>query len=478
MDELLQAAYHPENFRKTGHQLIDLLANHLEHVQSGQRPKTIYFDRPDGAFEFWENQLSAESPEKLSSMDFFQEVLNRAIAVHHPNYMGHQVCSVAPEAALAALVDSLLNNGGAVYEMGMVGTPMERAILKKLARKIGFGEEAEGIITSGGTLANLTALLAARQVKAKDQVWESGSNSRLALLVSEEAHYCVDRAARIMGWGSEGIIKIPSDDRFRMRTELLEEYYEQAKAEGKEVIAVVGSACSTSTGSFDDLEAIGQFCQQHQLWFHVDGAHGGAFVFSKQHKELLNGIEMADSVVTDFHKMMMTPSITTALVFKNGRHSYQTFAQKAHYLWSSQTEQEWYNMGKRTFECTKSMMVIKIYRLMHQYGDAFFESYLDQMMALSQRFASMLAAHPAFEMACPPQCNIVCFRVHPHEDEAQNDALNLSIRQALLEEGTFYIVQTNIRGRHYLRVTLINPNTNEQHLAALMGRISELAGIA
>lgn len=477
MNELLKAAYHPENFRETGHQLIDLLANHLAFAQSGQRAQTINLPNPDTEFEFWQSQLQPSS-DQLAGMDFFQEVLNRAIAVHHPHYMGHQVCSVAPDAALAALVDSLLNNGGAVFEMGIVGTAMERAIIKKLAQKIGFDDGAEGILTSGGTLANMTALLAARQLKAKDHVWEKGQQSPLALMVSEEAHYCVDRAARIMGWGSEGIIKIPADDRFRMRTDLLESYYEQALAAGKEVIAVVGSACSTSTGSFDDLSAIGRFCQKHQLWFHADGAHGGAFVFSERYRHLLDGIAMADSVVTDFHKMMMTPSITTALVFKNGRHSYQTFAQKAHYLWNSQTDQEWYNMGKRTFECTKSMMVIKIYRLMHQYGDALFEAYLDQIMALSQRFAQMLDEHPAFEMACPPQCNIICFRVHPHEDEAQNDALNQAIRQALLEEGSFYIVQTNIRGRHYLRTTLINPNTNEQHLIGLMGRIEQLAGIA
>ena len=474
MSDLIHQAFDPEAFRRQGHELVDLLAGYLRAVRQNEEEPAIPFTPPEAEYAFW--QQDYQHNRGGSPLELFASVLERSVRVQHPRYMGHQISPAAPLAALASLVDGLLNNGMGVYEMGAAGTAIERLVVKTVARQMGFGENADGVLTSGGTLANLTALLAARSVKSPSPVWQEGHREQLALMVSEEAHYCVDRAVRIMGWGEGGIIRVPADGRYCMQAGRLEEYLRKARREGKTVIAVVGSACSTSTGSFDELEAIADFCQKHGLWFHVDGAHGGALCFSEKHRSLLAGIERADSVAMDFHKMLLTPAVATALIFRDGQHSFRTFSQKAQYLWERETDEEWFNLAKRTFECTKLMMGLKAYALLRTYGPELWAQYLDRVMELGRRFATLAQETDGVELAVDPQCNIVCFRYHPEgmEGEALN-ALNEAIRQALLEEGRFYIVKTNLRGSTYLRVTLSNPFTTEADIRALLGSVAAIA---
>lgn len=256
-----------------------------------------------------------------------------------------------------------------------------------------------------------------------------------------------------------------------MRTELLEEYYFKATNSGLTVIAVIGSACSTSTGSYDDLEAVADFCQKYNLWFHVDGAHGGAVIFSEKYKPLLNGIHRADSVVIDWHKMLMTPALATGLIFKNGEDAFKTFHQKAQYLWANQGSQEWYNSGKRTFECTKLMMSVKVYSILKTCGEGIFAGNVDTLYDLAKVFVSILKANSAFELAVEPESNIVCFRYVGEGSSENYNSLNTSIRQKLLEDGRFYIVQTTLREKLYLRVSLMNSLTTIEDLKALLSEI-------
>ncbi len=469
-DKLIHEAFDAESFRQTGHELIDLLADFLHASTSGALEQALPWLEPEASFRFWEEDFSRE--QGASPIALFEKVLQHSIRISHPRYMGHQISPAAPLAALASLVDGFLNNGMGVYEMGAAGTAIERKVVQAVAEKMGFGPDAGGVMTSGGTLANLTALLTARSAMAPSAAWQEGQHEKLALLVSEEAHYCVSRAVRIMGWGEGGIVKVPADDSYRMRTELLPEYYEKASREGRIVIAVVGSACTTSTGSFDNLAAIAGFCRARGLWFHVDGAHGGALAFSPQHSHLLSGVGQADSVVMDFHKMLLTPAVATALIYRNGNHAFRTFSQQAQYLWAKETDEEWYNLAKRTFECTKLMMGLKAYALLRTYGPELWEQYLGKVMELGREFAALVRETPELELAVEPQCNIVCFRRRPHGlDDKEVNALNEAIRQALVEDGRYYIVKTNLRGRVFLRVTLSNPFTSRQDIKGLLGLV-------
>lgn len=467
MQSPLQKAFSPDLFRQQAHNLVDQLADYLEQAQSGSLETVIPYKDPEESLAFWQEDYKQGQGDVV---EFFNKTIQYSNHLHHPRYMGHQVTPPVPISALAGMLSSMLNNGMAVYEMGLVSNPLERILSELLAQKIGFDTNASGLLTSGGTLANLTALLAARA--AKTDVWEDGNNERLAVMVSEEAHYCIDRAARIMGMGSEGIIKVPTNEKLQIRTDLLEQYYQEAINKGLRVLAIVGSACSTSTGSYDDLEAIASFAQKHQLWFHADGAHGGAVVFSDKYKHLVKGINHADSVVIDWHKMLMAPALITAVIFKRNDDAFKTFQQKAQYLWANQHSKDWFNSGKRTFECTKLMMSVKVYAILKSHGEQIFTDNVEYLYDLGKQFASLVKARPNFELALEPESNIVCFRLKIASGSLNE--LNAHIRKRLLEEGKFYIVQTTLGDNLYLRVSLMNPLTTETDLKALLDEVERL----
>ncbi|NND16157.1 MAG: aminotransferase class V-fold PLP-dependent enzyme, partial [Eudoraea sp.] len=384
-NKILQSAYSPENFRKRGHQLIDQLADHLDKTLNEKYDKVIQWNLPEDEYVFWKKFLADGNQAHL-----FSEILKHTTHVHNPKYLGHQVSPPVPLGSLSGLISSLLNNGMAIYEMGMAPTAIERIITEFICSKIGYDNKSRGFLTSGGTLANLTALLSARKAKVAHDVWNDGSDRDLGIMVSEEAHYCVDRAARIMGLGDKGIIKIPATSVFNMNVSLLEEYYQKAINDGITVFAIVGSAPSTATGMYDDLKKIWTFAKNHNIWFHVDGAHGGASIFSAKYSHTVNGIDQADSVVIDGHKMMMMPTITTALLFKDGNHSHATFSQKADYLLNKSRDEDWYNLAKRTFECTKTMMATKMFSLLAIHGAELLAANVNRLCELTEEFAEMI----------------------------------------------------------------------------------------
>lgn len=470
-NELLKTVYSPENFRKRGHELVDRLADHLETSLHGDSNKVIHWNLPEDEYAFWKSYL-----EHGDTAQLFPKIIAHTIHVHNPKYIGHQVCPPAPLASLAGLISSLLNNGMAVYEMGMAPSAIERVISEFICHKIGYDENSRGFLTSGGTLANLTALLSARKAILSHDIWNEGSAEKLGIMVCEEAHYCIERAAKIMGLGTKGIISIPASDDFSMNVSLLEDAYQKAIKENVTVFAIVGSAPSTATGVYDDLEAIARFASKHNIWFHVDGAHGGASIFSPKYKHLLKGLHQADSVVIDGHKMMMMPTITTALLFKNGNHSHATFSQKADYLLEQSENEDWYNLAKRTFECTKTMMSIQWYTLLKTYGEAVFDAYVTTLYDLGHYFGKRIEKEPQFELAVRPMSNIICFRyVDRTRTTPELNTINGSIRQRILEDGEFYIVQTKLKGVHYLRTTIMNPFTTSKELDLLLHKLKTMA---
>jgi L-2,4-diaminobutyrate decarboxylase len=243
-----------------------------------------------------------------------------------------------------------------------------------------------------------------------------------------------------------------------------------AESRGKNVFAVAANACSTATGTYDDVNAIADFCAQHELWLHVDGAHGASASLTRKYRHFLNGVDRADSVVWDAHKMLMVPSLITAVIFKRGADSYRSFSQRASYLFAKESEDEWYNYAHRTMECTKTMMGLKLYVPLMIHGSGFFARYVERMYDLAREFATLIDESSDFELAVWPEANIVCFRFLGPGPPGLNE-LQMRIRADILAGEEFYLVQTDLGGSTYLRCTLINPLTEIDHLCALLDLI-------
>lgn len=470
----LHSAYDPEGFRRQGHALIDQLADALLQAQSGAGSVLQPID-PEELLASWPRDLPAKGGADLG--DWIRRCWEHSVRLHHPGYIGHQVAAPIPLAALVEMASALSNNGMAVYEMGQAPTVMERRVIQFLAGHLDWDSTADGVLTHGGSLGNLTALLAARQAQAQHDVWSEGQVDPMCVLVSRQAHYCVDRAVRVMGWGADGVAQVGVDRDYRMELADLERCWRQAGERGRRPIAVVASACSTATGSFDPVARIADFCQERGLWLHVDGAHGASYVLSPQLRGRLEGIDRADSVVWDLHKMLALPALNTAVLFREGQRSYEAFAQEASYLFEGATTQDdWFNVGRRTLECTKRGLGLVAWATLAAVGTDATVEHLERTYAQTLALHEMLEAADDFEAAHEPQANILCFRHRPKgvEPGAELDAHQERLRQALLEGGSHYLVQTRLDGALWLRVTLMNPFTSRETLESLMQELRAL----
>ena len=459
----MREAFDSEGFRAMGHRVLDALADHLRDVASG--PVLPWRD-PAAAFEDW-----VPPPQDGGGVEAGLETLARWVAssnhLHHPGYVGHQVPPGMPLAALADAAVSLLNNSMTIFEMSPAGVPVEEAVVRWMCSALGFGSGSGGVLCDGGSIGNLTALVAAREAVVGSRAGETGQHQPLAVLASDQAHYCIGRAAQVMGCE---FVPVASDRAYRMDVHALEGELDRLSREGVRVFAVAASACNTPTGSFDPIEAIADVCQKKGLWLHADGAHGASVVLSERHRHLVRGIERADSVTWDAHKMLMMPSLVTGVLFKRGDAACETYAQRSSYLLDKSPKEEWFNPAHKTIECTRRNMAVPLYVALQAYGTRAFAAHIDHTVDLATQFASEIRACDDFELAIDPPLNIVCFRYRPEgvAAGANLDALQTRLRDRILQSGRFYLVKTRLRDGLFLRVTLLNPHTTIDDLRELL----------
>ena len=461
-------AYDPERFRAEGHQVIDAIADALArwHQREGN---VVPWRAPADAMSDWSNVPAG------SLVDDMRRVLAASTALAHPHCMAHQVPPPLPGATLAEMVSAILNNGMAVYEMGPAAVPIEMQVVRWMCSKLGYGERAGGVLTSGGSLGNLTALLAMRQAHSGFNVWKQGAHAGppLAVIVGADSHYSIARTLRVMGWGDGGVIVAPLDARHRMGPAAVEGVLRVAQ--GRKVIGIIAAAGSTATGAFDPIDELAQVAHEHNLWLHVDAAHGGSLALSPGHRHKVAGIEHADSVVWDAHKMMMMPALVTAVLFRQGNHAYDAFAQQASYLFAGARDETWWDLGTRTLECTKRMMAIEVWSALRAHGEAWFGDVVDRLIVLAAELASRIEHADDFELALFPECNIVCYRHKPRGvTGAPLDAHNKALRQRVVEDGRFYIVGTQLDGAFWLRSTIMNPLIEPADFDALLEHLRSL----
>ena len=474
----LERAFSPSHFSAKASKIASQLSGHLVRTQQRSTHSSYPAPTPETERTFWEREDAWLGGQD----DLMDRVIERSNHLHDPRYMGHQVACVLPAAAAVGMATDLLNNGQAIFEMGPTNAVHEEMLMTEIGQMLGLPETCGGILCHGGTLGNLVALMAAQRKLGMGQgidAWKDGLRSfskPLVVLVSEQAHYCIGRAMRTMGWGSAGIVSIKTNEFHQMCVDSLRDQITQCHNLGQEILAVVGSACTTSAGAYDPLEKIAEACQEHGLWFHVDGAHGASAAFSDTHRHLVAGMERADSVVLDFHKTCGLPALCTGVFYANNNDSYLPFSQHAEYLWDNANDLDWWDTGKRTFECTKRMLSTRLAAVKAEYGWNIWTELVDRMWALGSALATMVKERPGWELAMPPQANIVCFRPKRPStcDEVTWNEVVRTLRKRHLAEGSGYLVQTEIDGRIWLRCALMNPLTEQRDLEDMLAELDAL----
>jgi L-2,4-diaminobutyrate decarboxylase len=480
----INQAYDPELLRRAAHRLADQLGDHLLRIE-GSQERVLNWAEPaanvETATSWLPDDTVGDQPSVERFADIVQAMLSRGHNLHDPRYIGHQVPAPVPIAGLFDAVGSVTNQVMAIYEMGPWSSSVELALVHKLGELIGFEKDQfAGVVTHGGSLANLTALLTARNVALGD-AWEGGmgKNEKAPVLVAHsDTHYCIARSAGVLGLGTNQVVRAALDERRRIDPNRLDETLRDLRSKNHPIVAVVACACATPIGAFDPLNEIADVCRQHEVWMHVDAAHGGAACFSQRYRHLVQGLEQADSLVLDAHKMLFVPALCAFMFYRNREHRFEAFRQDAPYLFDpSAPGLADYDSGLMTIECTKRAAAFGLWGTWSLFGPQLFADMVDVTFDLGRQFYERLIEAPDFEPLHEPECNIVAFRHVPDflrdASAAKLGQFQLDLRREVIQSGEFYIVPTSVQGTGALRVTIINPLTTLDHLDALMETLRE-----
>ena len=460
-----------------GAQFVAVATRYFSGTRDGAGPVSTALSQGELAARFEEPipERGRELDEVVRRLE--RDVLGDSNRLYHPMYMGHQVSAPLPAAVWAESVTAALNQSLPVGEMSPAGTALEHRVIRWMTTLVGWGERSGGTLTSGGTEATFAALLAARSVAIPD-VWRRGVGANPpVVLCGEHAHYAVSRAVGEMGLGLDALELVPSRDpslrsgqRYAMDVGALRERLDALDAAGRRVLAVVATAGSTATGSFDDLETIGALCDERGLWLHVDAAHGGSALLSPTHRSRLAGIERARSIAWDPHKMMLLPLSAGMVLVREERDLEGAFAQRAPYLFHGDGEERVLDQGIRSFQCSRRADVLKLWVALQRYGAAGIGALHDHLCETALALHEEIGRRDDFVALHAPQSNILCFRYVGESEESDErlDAVNRELRERYNRSGQGWITATNLAGRRVLRVTIMNPRTTRDHVRALL----------
>jgi len=401
------------------------------------------------------------------------EIADASLHLCHPRFAAQQVAAPIPVAALVESVVAALNNSLAVWEMSPAGTAIDRDLFDRFKRLFGYPARAEGSVVAGGGYANLTALLAAR-AKLIPGAWKRGG-ARMAVLAGEQTHYSVIRAAGIMGLGSDAVFSIPLDRLYRTDAREAPAAFRAARRAGFRKFVLVATCGSTPTGSCDDLIPMSRIARGEGAWLHVDAAHGGGFAFSRRYRHFLRGIERADSIAFDPHKMLFMPLAAGAVLVRDGKRLRNAFEQNAPYLFSG-GKREFPAIGQFTIACSQRIDALKTWLTWKAHSSDLWDELTAGVCEVAHAAYEYCARSRVLEPVHEPQLNILCFRLRSRpRSGAAADRLHWEIKEAVNASGRAYISSTVLDGRRVFRSVVMNPRTTESDIVQVMKEVERAA---
>jgi glutamate/tyrosine decarboxylase-like PLP-dependent enzyme len=453
--------------RRIGHGVIESIIRHFDTLS--ERPVVNWTDRDE-----MERTLGGPPPEEGMGLDellgeFEEKVVPHMSHVDHPRMFGFIPSAGTFVGAMGDALAAGHNIYAGTWIEGSAAQQLELTVVDWFRRWLGLPETAGGTLVSGGSVANLTGLILAREVRLGD-MRENG-----VIYTSELAHSSVDRAARILGFRPDQVRKVRTDDRYRLDVAALEDAVAD-DARGRRPFCVVATAGDTSTGSVDPLAEIAELCEGRRLWMHVDAAYGGFAVLDPRGRALLEGIERADSVTLDPHKWLYTPYEAGCILVRDFQCLYDAFHILPAYLVDVAGGPRNVNMCDHGITLSRGCRALKIWMAIKHFGLARYRAVISRTMDLARYAEQLLEANPRIEVVSPAVLSVVSFRYipAPESDDETIERVNQEIRRRVWESGKAMITSSRVRGRYVLRVAVVNHNARRSDVEETVRLIGEL----
>jgi aromatic-L-amino-acid/L-tryptophan decarboxylase len=454
-------------FRNVGHRVVDLLAEYLDRIEEKRvfpnaEPRTV-------------NELFVESlPKDPSSPDEVLDELETKLLpyctnVGHPGYMGLITPSPNPVGVIADFICSALNQNVGAYSIGPSAVAMERRVVRWLSDLCGYDAQAGGNLTSGGMMANFIGLKLGRDAVTGDRAQHDGVRERWAAYVSEERHVSIDKAVDAIGLGRNALRALPTDEKFQVRLDALEEAIAQDKKNGIRPMCIVGLFGTTNTGAVDDIRQLRRIAEREGMWLHVDAAYGGGMLLSQKWPMRDRGLELADSITIDPHKWFYAPLDAGAVLVKDQRRLTASFGIKPSYL-TDELDQanERYQYYVHGFEQSRRFRSLKVWMSFKRYGTRQIGEWIDNNVGQAKHLRAMAEKHPEFEPASEPPMSAICIRFKGAGlNESASKNLHAEVAQRVEQGGRFWKSTTELKEKTWFRINPVNFRTRKEHMEEL-----------
>ena len=462
-----------EDFRRAGHQFIDWIADYFENVE--KYPVVARVEPGD-----IKKMIPAVPPARGEAMEAifrdFENVLLPGITHwQHPGWFAYFPANNSPASVLGELLTAGLGAQCMVWQTSPAAAELEEVVLDWLRQMTGLPAGFSGVIQDTASTATLCALLSAREKATGFESNESGLRQPLTVYASEEAHSSVDKGIRIAGFGKKSFRRIPTDERFALVPEKLEEAIVRDREAGSTPACVVATAGTTSSGAVDPVRAIGEICRRHGVWLHVDAAWAGTAALLPDKRWVLDGAELADSLVFNPHKWMVTNFDCSAYFVRDPAALVRTFEIHPEYL-KTGVDAKVKNYRDWGIQLGRRFRALKLWFVVRSYGVEGLQAMVGEHIRLAGLIKDWVEADSRFELLAPADLALVCFRLNDGRDETGLNELNHRFLAEINAAGPVFLTHTTLRGKYTLRFVVGQRTTEERHIRGAWDIITAAAG--
>ena len=450
-----------DEMREFGYRVVDLLVEHFANLEREPVGKKGDPDRLVPLFDHDPPETGRDPNELLAQLE--RDVFPSNLHVDHPRFFAFVP---GPNNFVSTMADALaagFNVFNGTWLGGSAAAAVELGVVRWLCRTCGFPDSAGGLFVSGGSMANLTALVAARNALLKDRI------DGATIYFSDQTHSSVQRALHVVGFLRDQVRKLPSDGNFRLSIRDLREAIAADRAKGLRPFCIVANAGTTNTGAIDLLSELANLATAEKMWLHIDGAFGAAAILSERGRALLPGIELADSISLDPHKWLFQSFECGCVLVRDVALLKSAFQIKPDYLRDVHRHETEFNPGDHGVQLSRSFRALKVWLSLQTFGVSAFRQAITRGFELAEIAERELRARKGWEILSPAQMATVCFR------SGESDELQTQLVDLMMRDGYALLTSTELRGVASLRLCTINPRTTEQDIVGTIERLDNFA---